>query len=57
MQPAKRPTDMIDQSQGGATEYKKLSDVPTNRLMQLRADDPETYKTLYKAEYGINPIE
>lgn len=37
----------------GADEYKKLSDVPADKIMQLRTDDKETYMKLYKAEYGI----
>ena len=38
----------------GATEYKKLSDVPSDKLIELREKEPETYKRLYKAEYGID---
>ena len=34
--------------------YAKLSDVPSEELMQLRDSDPERYKQLYKAEYGID---
>lgn len=34
-------------------EYKKLSDVPTAELMKLRKEEPELYKQLYKAEYGM----
>jgi hypothetical protein len=34
------------------TEYKKLSEVPVSEVMTLRTDDPETYKRLFKAEYG-----
>lgn len=34
--------------------YVKLSDVPSEELMQLRDSDPERYKQLYKAEYGID---
>lgn len=55
MQPANRPTDIIDPSAGGNGGFKKLSDVPTEQLAQLRADDSETYARLYKAEYGIEP--
>lgn len=33
--------------------YAKLSDVPSEELMQLRESDPDRYKQLYKAEYGI----
>ena len=38
---------------GGESEYKKLSDVPADKLVELREKEPETYKRLYKAEYGI----
>ena len=34
--------------------YAKLSDVPSEELMQLRESDPDHYKQLYKAEYGID---
>lgn len=39
----------------GPTEndWKKLSDVPADKLMKLRSEDPARYKQLYKAEYGI----
>ncbi len=33
--------------------YKKLSDVPQGELLALRKDQPEEYKRLYKAEYGM----
>ena len=44
--------------QGGAatqqpTAYKKLSDVPSSELLTLRKEQPEEYKRLYKAEYGM----
>lgn len=46
---------------GGATavnggEWKKLSDVPSDELAKLRAENPAQYKKLYKAEYGIECI-
>lgn len=34
-------------------EYKKLSEVPADKVMELRTDDKETYMKLYKAEYGM----
>lgn len=34
--------------------YAKLSDVPSEELMQLRDSDLDRYKQLYKAEYGID---
>lgn len=45
--------------QGSAPEsasektYTKLSEVPANELVKLRAENMEVYKRLYKAEYGI----
>lgn len=33
--------------------YTKLSEVPADELVKLRADNVEEYKKLYKAEYGI----
>lgn len=33
--------------------YTKLSDVPADALLEMREQDPEEYKRLYKAEYGI----
>ncbi len=43
---------------GGApaarAEYKKLSEVPASVLIELRANNKEEYKRLYKAEYGTD---
>lgn len=41
---------------GGATEFKKLSEVPEDKRIELRAEDPEAYKALYKAEYGTECV-
>ncbi len=41
--------------QGGAQadpSWKKLSDVPEDKILELRKNDPDEYKRLYKAEYG-----
>lgn len=40
---------------GSASEktYTKLSEVPADELVKLRADNVEEYKRLYEAEYGI----
>ena len=38
---------------GGKAEYKKLSEVPADELLELRANNKDEYKRLYKAEYGI----
>lgn len=37
----------------GTAAYKKLSDVPQGELLTLRKEQPEEYKRLYKAEYGM----
>jgi hypothetical protein len=53
--PALKPTDVIRQvggNSGGNAEYKKLSEVPSDEAIRLRKEDPDTYKKLYKAEYG-----
>lgn len=56
MNPAQKPTDIIHPAGGSpaTSEYKKLSDVPADKMMELRANDKETYMKLYKAEYGVD---
>jgi hypothetical protein len=59
MSPAVKPTDVIvpgASGQSGQTEYKKLSEVPDDKRIELRKENPETYKALYKAEYGIECV-
>lgn len=34
--------------------YTKLSEVPAESLVKMRQDDKETYRRLYKAEYGCD---
>lgn len=52
-----KPTDIIHGETGmrlaGMQEWKKLSDVPADKLMELRDADKATYMKLYKAEYGV----
>jgi hypothetical protein len=59
MTPAVKPTDIIipgaSGGQSGQTEYKSFADVPADKRLELRKDDPEKYKALYKAEYGFTP--
>ena len=31
----------------------RLSDVPSDALLEMREQNPEEYKRLYKAEYGM----
>jgi len=38
---------------GSEKTYTKLSEVPAEELVKLRADNVEEYKRLYEAEYGI----
>lgn len=33
--------------------YKKLSEVPGDKLLEIREQQPDEYKRLYKAEYGM----
>ena len=45
--------------QGGApaattATYKKLGEVPADKLEELREKQPDEYKRLYKAEYGMD---
>ena len=55
--PATKPTDVINPGKGVQTgDYKKLSDVPADQRIELRDTDPERYKALYKAEYGMECI-
>ena len=45
--------------QGGAPADKswmKLSDVPEDKILELRKTNPDEYKRLYKAEYGIDCV-
>lgn len=54
MAPAQKASDFINPASAGTVNaYKKLSDVPSDKLLELRSEDPETYKALYKAEYGV----
>lgn len=56
MSPVQKPTDIIRHTggNGGAPEYKKLSDVPADKIMELRNNDKPTYMKLYKEEYGVD---
>lgn len=57
MSPVQKVTAVLNR--GAAVEipgaYKKLSDVPADKLEAMRKDDRETYIALYKAEYGFAP--
>ena len=54
IQAGKRPSSIIQPQDGPTpTQFKKLSDVPTDELEQLRKNDYPTYARLYKAEFGV----
>lgn len=55
MSPVVKASDLIHGgvSSENTAEYKKLSDVPADKLEELREKNPAQYKKLYKAEYGI----
>lgn len=52
MSPMVKLSQTINQT-GGSSEYKKLSDVPSDQLADLKENEPETYRKLFKAEYGF----
>jgi len=62
MSAAVKPTDIINQTSGAGAggnmqlsgDWKKLSDVPGDKLAELRESDKPAYMRLYKAEYGID---
>lgn len=62
MVPAVKPMGVIGAGAAGgaggsgmqlSADWKKLSDVPADKLLELRSEDKPTYMKLYKAEYGI----
>lgn len=54
MSPVVKPSDVIRGGNGSCTEYTKLSDVPAEKLAELKEKDPTLYRKLYKAEYGVD---
>ena len=58
MSPALKLGHIITPSSGstptaGQKTYKKLSEVPEDELRNMRDENPDEYKRLYKAEYGF----
>lgn len=54
MSPQVKLSDVVGH-QGGAPvdkTWQKLSDVPSDKILELRKSQPEEYKRLFKAEYG-----
>ena len=56
MSPQVKLSEVIKPGTGApaAGGYTKLSDVPGEELVKMRQDDKETYRRLYKAEYGMD---
>lgn len=58
MSVASKPMQLLSGAGGVASgsvsgQWKKLSEVPEEQLKLMRENDPDKYRTLYKAEYGI----
>ena len=61
MQPQQKPTEVINlgkESAPGAgaapQTYAKLSEVPDDKVLELRKSNPTEYMRLYKAEYNVD---
>ena len=55
--PAGKITEQLSHSAGSSdVGYKKLSDVPEGKIVELRDNDRDNYVKLFKAEYGFAPI-
>ena len=57
MTPIQKPLNLINTTGGGSSislDWKKLSDVPIDKMEELRNNDKPTYMKLYKAEYGVD---
>ncbi|KAA6346430.1 hypothetical protein EZS27_006080 [termite gut metagenome] len=56
---AVKPLNLVGGAGGGgstatAGDWKKLSEVPADKIMELRDTDKPAYAKLYKAEYGVD---
>ncbi|WP_314806543.1 HK97 family phage prohead protease [Segatella oris] len=57
MHPAVKLSSVLGHQGGtpaGEQNFTKLSEVPADQIATLRSENPEEYKRLYKAEYGID---
>lgn len=58
MSPQVKLSAVVGHQGGAATQqsgtYKKLSEVPSGKLLKIREEQPEEYERLYKAEYGMD---
>lgn len=61
MAPASKPLDVINKTQGSASQpagqehrtFTKLSEVPADQMEKLKNEQPQEYARLFKAEYGM----
>lgn len=55
MTPQVKLSQVLGHQGGTSTDksWQKLSDVPEDKILELRKEQPDEYKRLYKAEYGI----
>ncbi len=59
MSPRARLSKTVNSSGGstpapsGTKTYSKFSEVPAEELLKMRENDPDEYRRLYKAEYGM----
>ncbi|MDD7303050.1 MAG: HK97 family phage prohead protease [Prevotellaceae bacterium] len=56
MAPVQKASELISGGASGSknAEYSKLSDVPAEKLEEMRKNDRAQYRRLYKAEYGFD---
>ena len=55
--PSRRPSEVIRfsaNSPSAPQQYAKLSDVPSGEVEDLKAQNPQEYARLYKAEFGVD---
>jgi HK97 family phage prohead protease len=53
MQPFVKLGAQIHEGAGEKSQWNKLSDVPSDKLMELRENNRDEYKRLYRNEYGV----
>lgn len=53
MQPFMKLGAQIHEGAGEKSQWNKLSDVPSDKLMELRENNRDEYKRLYREEYGV----
>lgn len=54
--PAVKPSSFIAASSGSDGKQKKYSELSSDELIHLRNNDTNTYKALYKEEFGFEPV-